>query len=246
MHRRKNYAGLFILEADNSFYLPRNLAKAVVRSALVMLSFGAEVNMRTFLCIPIDAPLREALSNLSGELRSLVRVRASWVKAENFHVTLRFLGEIDPMLTIELQQLCRVVTKRIRPFNLSIDRLGMFPSPERPRVLWAGGEAPSTFLDLASFLNHELVKIGFSKERKPAISHITLARIKGRADQSIGEAISSLGRLPGWTLHADRLMLMESRLSSHGAAYTPLFTQRFGDAAARGTDAGGRVNDHAI
>jgi len=202
--------------------------------------------MRTFLCIPIDAPLREALSNLSEGLRSLVRVRASWVKAENFHVTLRFLGEIDPMLTVELKQLCRVITRRIQPFNLSIDLLGIFPSPERPRVLWAGGEAPSTFRDLASSLNHELAKIGFPKERKTAISHITLARIKGKADRSIGEAIRSLGKLAGWTLHADRLILMESRLTAHGAAYTPLFTQRFGDAAACSTDASGGANDHAI
>jgi len=184
--------------------------------------------MRAFLCLPIDSSTRQALGILSEELRQLVTVRASWVPAENFHVTVRFLGEIDPMLTVELEQICRPVAERSTPFDLSIDRLGVFPSPARPRVLWAGGEAPSDFLHFVSSINEGLTQLDFPEERKRPVAHITLARIKGRADRSIEQAIRSLDDQLGWTLRADRLILMESRLTSRGAVYSPLFTIPFG------------------
>jgi 2'-5' RNA ligase len=184
--------------------------------------------MRTFLCLPIDSSTREALGTLSEELRQLVQVRASWVPAENLHVTVRFLGEIDPMLTVELEQICRPVAGQIAPFDLSIDRLGVFPAPERPRVLWAGGEAPSVFHHLVSSINEGLSQLGFPEERKKPVAHVTLARIKGRADRSIMQAINSLVDQLGWTLRVNKLVLMESRLTSHGAVYNPLFTLTLG------------------
>lgn len=190
--------------------------------------------MRTFLCIPIDVSLREELAELSSQLRQLVRVRASWVRPENFHLTVRFLGEIDPMLTVELDRLFRPITERIAPFDLAIDQLGAFPSPQRARVLWAGGEAPSPFLELVTSLNRALARIGFPEERKATVSHITLARIKGRADQSIEEAIRALDGWRGGRLRADQLILMESRLTPSGAVYTSLFTLPLGSSTAGG------------
>lgn len=188
--------------------------------------------MRTFLCLPVDPHLRKALGGISEELRCLVQVRASWVQAENFHVTVRFLGEIDPLLIGELERICRIATKQTPPFDLSIDRLGVFPSPARPRVVWAGGQAPVEFLRLVSSINEGLLQLGFPDEGKDSIAHITLARIKGRADRSVMQAIGSLNGQFGWTLHVDRLILMESRLMPSGPAYTPVFTLPFG-----GTDA---------
>ncbi len=184
--------------------------------------------MRTFLCIPIDSSLRAKLDELSQQARQRIPVRASWVRPENFHVTVRFLGEIDPMLTIDLEQSCRVATRDMTPFDLSIDRVGAFPSPSRPRVLWAGGKAPSSFCDLLSSLDHKLTTLGFPSGRPETVAHITLARIKGRTDPEIAQTIRSLADLPEWMLRADRLVLMESRLTAQGAIYTPLFTLPLG------------------
>jgi 2'-5' RNA ligase len=150
------------------------------------------------------------------------------VKAENFHVTVRFLGEIDPMLTLELEQRCREITKRTTPFDLSIDHFGAFPSLVRARVLWAGGEAPQGFVDFVFSLNKELEKIGFEQDRKATVAHITLARITGGGDPSMERVIRSLDGWRGYTLRADRLILMESQLSPQGAVYYPLFTLPFG------------------
>ena len=185
--------------------------------------------MRTFFCLPVDSNSRKALASLSHRLQETVQgVRAAWVKPEKFHVTVRFLGEIDPMLTLELVEGCREVTAETSLFDLSFDRLGAFPSPARARVLWAGGEGSPDFGRLVSSLDIVLQRIGFEKKRKPAVAHITLARIRGGVDPSLETAIHSVGDWPGFTLRVDRLIFMESRLSSGGAMYTPLFTLPFG------------------
>jgi 2'-5' RNA ligase len=190
--------------------------------------------MRTFLCIPIDRSLRTILDELSRRARRLIPVRASWVKPENFHVTVRFLGEIDPMLTIDLERACKTVTRDTTPFDLSIDRVGAFPTPDRPRVLWAGGDAPPSFTALLTSLDRELAELGFSGGRPETVAHITLARIKGRTDPEIAQTIRGLADSPDWTLRADRLVLMESRLTAQGAIYTPLLTLPFSGRKADG------------
>jgi len=184
--------------------------------------------MRTFLCIPINAGLRHALAQVSTDLRRQVRTPASWVRPENYHVTVRFLGEIEPILTVDLEAICRRIAQGIPAFNLTIDRLGAFPTPARPRVLWAGGDAPASFSELSTVLNYELGGLGFPEERKETVAHITLARLKAPDDGSVDRAFRAAGRLVPQTVLADRLVLMESQLGPDGSSYTPLFSRPFG------------------
>jgi 2'-5' RNA ligase len=168
------------------------------------------------------------LAEVSTNLRRQVQVPASWVRPENYHVTVRFLGEIEPILTVDLETLCRRITEAIPAFDLSIDRLGAFPSSARPRVLWAGGDAPPAFSDLTEELNRELGSLGFPEERKETVTHITLARLKGPDDGSVDQAFRAVGRLAPRALRADRLVLMDSELGADGSRYTPLFSRSFG------------------
>ncbi len=192
--------------------------------------------MRTFLCLPIDRSLAERLAALSREARSRIATHASWVACGNFHVTIRFLGEIDPMLTVDLEAACKAVTRTIPAFDLLIDRVGAFPAADRPRVLWAGGEAPPSFCALVARLETALRALGFAGSRPETIAHITLARLKGRSDPGIVGTIAALSQIPDWTLVGDRLVLMESRLTPRGAVYAPLVTLPF-----TGGDGDGRL-----
>jgi RNA 2',3'-cyclic 3'-phosphodiesterase len=180
--------------------------------------------MRTFLCLPVDEAISDRLAALSQKARERVSTRASWVAPENFHVTVRFLGEIDPMLTLELEAACKRVVREIPHFDLRIDRVGAFPAADRPRVLWAGGAAPDGFAALTERLEAALQSLGFGRSRPETVAHITLARLKGRPDRGIAETIAALSEIPDWTLSVGRLVLMESRLTPRGAVYTPLFS----------------------
>ena len=189
--------------------------------------------MRTFLCIPVDPNIRHHVASITQELRPQVDARASWVRPENYHVTVRFLGEIDPILTVNLKEACQQATAHIPSFDIALDRVGGFPSLDSPRVLWVGGKAPDPFLNLLSLLDSSLSQLGFPRGHAESIAHITLARIKGRVHTSLSQVIEQISQ-PAWTLHVDRLVLMESRLTPHGAIYSPLFTLPF--AGSKGKD----------
>jgi len=184
--------------------------------------------MRAFFCIPIESGVRSAIDRIARGVRDAVDMRAGWVHAANYHVTLRFLGEIDPLLTVDLERIARRVAGALEPFILRLDRLGCFPSTERARVLWIGGESPPVFRGLAASLNHELGTLDFPPERKPAAAHVTLARIKGRPDPSLRRILHENGPGADLEVRADRIVLMESTLAPNGAVYAPLFTTRFG------------------
>jgi len=179
--------------------------------------------MRAFLCIPVPAPARRVLAQTSDALRRSTDMRASWVAEANYHITVRFLGEIDPMLTIDLEQVACEVAERHVAFDLRIDRIGAFPSLERARVVWAGVETPRVFADLAGDLNRGLERLGFEGERRRPEAHVTLARIKGRPDPKLSGVAARMNPLEAMELPVKRVVLMESQLGPRGATYVPLF-----------------------
>jgi 2'-5' RNA ligase len=183
--------------------------------------------MRAFFCIPLEPDVAASIDRIARDVRDATDLRARWVRAENYHVTLRFLGDIDPLLTIDLERIARRVAGRLEPFTLTLDRLGSFPSVERARVLWIGGEAPPVFHGLISSLDHELRRLDFPPERKPSVAHVTLARIRGNPDPGFRCILEGTHPSFGLKVRADRIALMESVLAPTGASYTPLFTTRF-------------------
>jgi len=155
-------------------------------------------------------------------------MRASWVSQQNYHVTLRFLGDIDPMLTVDLRALADDVADTVSPFECVLDRVGTFPQPERARVLWIGGDAPDGFGRLADELSRGLGELGFGRVRRESVVHVTIARVKGRPDPALADVIGRTNPSAPLRMTADRLVLMESLLTPQGAVYTPLFTCRLG------------------
>lgn len=181
-------------------------------------------SMRTFLSIPLPQPVRASLAPIAERLRQETRMRASWVPAENYHITLQFLGEIEPMLTVALDRVVRSVAQRVAPFQCTLDRLGAFPSIDRARVVWVGGVVPDGFRQLAEGLRDGLADLGFARVRRQTVTHATLARVKGSPDPALAKRIESMNPLSPLWFTVDRVALMESVLTSRGAEHTPLFT----------------------
>ncbi len=180
--------------------------------------------MRSFVCITLPQELRLLMARTSSQLQRSTTVRASWVPVDNYHITVQFLGEIDPMLTVELQ---RRLDERIRPhasFDLTLDCISAFPSVDRPRVLWGGGSAAGAFADLVRSISDAIAPLGFPRERKPDVFHITLARLRGSADPRLVETIRAIdAQVEPVSIRVTNVTLMESRLTSRGARYSRLF-----------------------
>jgi len=190
--------------------------------------------IRAFFCIELDAGTRRAIGAIAERLREQVNTRASWVKDANYHVTVRFLGDIDAMSTLELESAAQSVCARLRPFSMDLGELGAFPSMDRARVLWIGDEEAPAFRGLSSSLDVALRPIGFPRERKDALAHVTLARIKARPDPRLGELLAAARPNEPFRVRVDCLTLMQSKLTPGGAVYTPLFTTRLGGASSHG------------
>ncbi|MEW5826496.1 MAG: RNA 2',3'-cyclic phosphodiesterase [Candidatus Bipolaricaulota bacterium] len=179
--------------------------------------------MRTFFCLSLPAATREAIGRVAERLRRETRMSASWVGHELLHVTVRFLGDIEPDLLPALQRAAREAVRGVSPWETSLDRIDAFPHLPRARVLWVGGEAPDSFRALTGRLEEQLQPLGFARDPLPNVAHVTIARIKGAPDPRLDDLCRAPGLWKAQRFVAEQLTLMQSELTPHGPRYLPLF-----------------------
>ena len=173
--------------------------------------------------------IRKELKKAQGALQGAVRsADVRWTPAEQFHLTLRFLGDVDRDRIESLIETLQNACTGFRPLRLQAEGLGFFPSAQRPRVVWAGIQDGTGQLGLlqqgiraaTSTFTLEPPETDFS-------AHVTLGRIKRLAPIEAGALASiaterSLRDFGGWA--ALEIDLMESRLASNGAVHSSLAT----------------------
>ncbi len=163
--------------------------------------------------------MQEALAQQANALRRQSRA-GTWVAPNNMHLTLRFLGEVPEAQTTQLQAVGYAVAQSSESFNLTLTRLGAFPSPRRARVLWAGTDKENPqFATLARRLEESVQRLGFPPEEKDPVPHVTLARFRPPVDLTpvlAGQVLAPL------VVAARELTLMHSELRPQGPVYTPV------------------------
>ena len=168
----------------------------------------------------------EVRTRLGGTVESLRATAGgiAWVAPSNFHLTVKFLGGVEESRVEAVRAALADAAAAHAPFDLALQGLGAFPTPTRPRVVWAGlatGAAP--LAALAGDVDRALAAIGFPPEDRPFSAHVTLGRVREvRRDPALATAIARAGSHPFGALRVDRLSLMRSQLSPTGARYTEL------------------------
>lgn len=169
----------------------------------------------------ISEEIREGIAALTEGLKELDD-SWKWTRAENLHVTLKFLGELP-------QEKLGAILKALggvpfaRPLPLRFTGLGFFPNDRRPRVLWVGIDGPPALPELAVDIETALACVGIPKEERGFTPHLTLARSKeGRIAPKLREALSDRPHHDLGTLVASEFHLIRSTLKSTGAEYTTL------------------------
>lgn len=163
------------------------------------------------------------LDNVQQELKSL-RLKARWVRPQNIHLTLKFLGNIDPADIDDIGVVMADAAGDCAPFSLTIGGIGFFPGIKRPRVIWVGlGGAKPALFNLQRNLENRLATAGFPKEKRSFKAHLTLGRIRQAANPDIvGQAIQDYSDLGNLKFTADRIVLFKSDLKPSGAVYSHL------------------------
>lgn len=182
--------------------------------------------MRLFVALEIPTAVRESLAALVQSLRTL-SPQPRWVRPENLHVTLKFIGEW-PLEKLEPLRTALAAVRQGEPIALEFRGLGFFPNETRPGVLWAGMEASPNLIALASEIDRATEKLGVPREQRPFSPHLTLARFEPPGlPEKLREAISQNPAREFGSLRASEFHLIESKLKPSGAEYTTLQTFPF-------------------
>jgi 2'-5' RNA ligase len=178
----------------------------------------------------IAVTLPELLADLVFEVQQTLKaqgLRIAWVPPGNVHLTLKFLGDIEPADVDPIAVVMSECAQRMVPLTFFARGLGVFPDLRRPRVVWLGitGDMPQ-LIAFQQYLDTRLVAIGkgrFKPDEKPFKGHLTLGRIKTRLDSGIlAKALRETGRVDSPAFAVDTVHLIQSRLTPTGSIYTPL------------------------
>ena len=183
--------------------------------------------IRSFIAIELPEEVRRGLAKLRSELERTEHRFVKWVDPEGIHLTLKFLGNIPFKQVAEVTKAIEEAAQGIPPFHLEISGLGAFPNLKQPRVLWVGiGGEIDTLLRLQQNIDFVLASLGFAKEERPFMPHLTLARVRQGASpmerKNFGELAMSASFKASYPIDAKAVSLMRSQLTPDGAIYTRL------------------------
>jgi len=175
--------------------------------------------MRAFLAFEISASTKEYLQGVIRGMSSKVG-GVKWVKSDGQHITLRFFGEIEEVMTRSLQEKLSGLGNKFEPFEATAGGVDAFPNKRKARVIVATLEKG---VDIARAIFHDieeaLLTLGFERETRDFAPHITLGR-KKEAAPLLERDIPPLQKM---SFVIDRLVLFKSTLTPQGAIYTKVW-----------------------
>ena len=166
---------------------------------------------RLFAGLEIPAEISQSLSNLRGGLPG-----ARWIDPENYHVTLRFIGDIDGMSANEIASMLFRVNRK--PFEVKVQGLQSFGG-KKPRAVVASVEPSRPLIELQAELERLMQRLGLDPEGRKFIPHVTLARLHDASSQDVADYLSVRGYFPSRTFWASRFVLFSARASTGGGPY---------------------------
>jgi 2'-5' RNA ligase len=179
------------------------------------------VSLRLFVALEIPSTVRENLAGFLKPLRAL-SPQPRWARAENLHVTLKFIGEV-PVAKLDTIRAALATVRSDREVTIDFRGLGFFPDEKHTRVFWAGLDASPNLKTLALHIDQATEKLGFPAEARPFSPHLTLARFQppGLPEKLRAVMQENAARDFG-SLRTNQFHLIESKLKPSGAEYTTL------------------------
>lgn len=176
--------------------------------------------MRSFVAVDVRNPQLEQVLRELGSLGAGMKVVAS----ENLHLTLKFLGEVDPGRVDEIYGAMEEAFGFCSPFQGKLRGLGAFPSPGRMRVVWVGlSEGRERLLEMQGRLEGAFAKLGFRPEGRPFDPHLTIGRVKSpKGKEELTAFVLARQATDFGTFAVERVELKESTLTPRGPIYKTL------------------------
>ena len=186
------------------------------------MSKNQENKIRAFVCLELPENIRAAVDrHITGPLKE-TGVKCSWVKPDNIHLTLKFLGDVPEKMIPKITDTLKEAISKYRRGKYSLSKVGTFGG-RRPRVVWAGIDGNiEAIAEMAKSIDNAMAKLGFEREKRKFSPHFTVGRI--RKPQGTDRLLSRIKgiKVPSDEFDLGKVILMKSVLSPGGSIYTPL------------------------
>lgn len=166
---------------------------------------------RLFTGVEIPPDVSLSLSMLRGGLPG-----ARWIDAENYHVTLRFIGDVDDVVARDVAAMLDQIKRRA--FDLHFDGIDAFGG-RKPRAVVASVAVSQALTELQAEQERMMQRIGLEPEGRKYTPHVTIARLRESSSRDVANYLSSRGLFRTPSFHVSRFVLYSSRASMGGGPY---------------------------
>jgi len=183
--------------------------------------------IRSFIAIGLDSGIKAELEASICKLKGS-GADVKWVRCENIHLTLKFLGNISPDTVEDVKKILDNAGMRFAPFKMTLSGVGAFPGLSHPRVIWVGiGEGADEAKKIYAFLEEGLEKLRFEREERPFSPHLTIGRVRSSGKkEALASAVEGLKLRPDISQRVESITFFQSTLTPKGPIYTPLHKAR--------------------
>ena len=183
--------------------------------------------VRAFIAIELPETLKDKLTDIQTALKANLKDGVSWAKSETVHLTVKFIGNIEPSRLKEVSTAIKNATAVTGSFELTAKGLGAFPSIARPSTLWVGIEESRELKALHERVESRTEDIGLQREKKGLHPHLTLARVrssraKAEIRRRLVEALKDFTLELSHRFTVKEVVLFKSELHKDGAVHTPI------------------------
>lgn len=176
--------------------------------------------MRTFIAIDLSPEIKDQLEALVNSLKPAAR-NIKWVARENYHLTLKFLGEIPEHRVEVVKSVLDEAVKRHHQFNLVMKGTGSFPPGQsRMRVIWVGVSAEQELVILQQDIEESLIKKGFPREDRPFSPHLTIGRARvPEGQEKLRKELEKFSQMEFGSMMVKEITFFQSILHPEGPEY---------------------------
>ena len=180
-------------------------------------------HIRCFIAVEIPDEVKERLWSVKGELEEIAP-EVRWVRKEGMHLTLKFLGNVEESRLGEIEEAIAEAVSGLGEIEAEVASTGAFPKADFARVVWAGviGEVKK-IRELQRRIENAMSSLGFEREGRSFVPHITLGRIKrpGR-NRKMAAKLAAMSEYSFGSFTIREVVLFKSQLHPEGAIYTAL------------------------
>jgi 2'-5' RNA ligase len=170
------------------------------------------MSLRLFLAVPVPESIADRLLALEADVPG-----AAWRSAEQYHLTLRFIGDVDEATARDIDtELGRIIAS---PFEIALSGVGSFGGKE-PSALWAGVSAPPDLARLVTACETAVRNAGLPPESRKYKPHVTLAYLNGTLDHEVARFLSDAAEFRTASFPVDHFCMYASRATKAGSHYT--------------------------